>query len=366
LLDDCGEDRLLLLLDRLRLTALVGGRILQLAGADRFPRLADAVAEVASRTHLVGTIQAVVQRAVLQRLTQGGIAGAPLKGPDLALRVHGDLGLRPCMDVDVLVDAERLADAVAIVRTLGYGEPPPRDAPWFGELHDRLDHPALTMPAVEVHWRAEWYSKDARAGGLARLALERSTPDARGRGRELLPADELALLLLVYARDSMVGLRLPADVAAWWDRYGSAVPDGALQEIVDADSPLVLPLATSALACQRLVGLPVGRLLALEPARGARGRLAARLADPFLDEPPAHRSSALVDGLLSSRGAVLPFLRRRVLLPAGHIALRYGGPEGPGSSARVRLLQIQHPFRQLAYFAWFVAFPPPRPPGTAV
>ncbi len=304
----------------------------------------------------------MVQRAVLRRLTEHGIAAAPLKGPDLALRVHGDLGMRPCMDVDVIVDPDRLKEAVAVVQMLGYGEPPPSDAPWFGELHERLDHPADTMPTVEVHWRAEWYSKDARAGGLARSALERSDPELSGDGRRLAPADELAILLLVYARDSLVGMRLPADIAAWWDRYGSDVPAGALQAIVEVDPPLALPLATAAVTCQRLVGLPAGRLLALGPARGARARLAGRLADPFLDEPPAHRASALVDGLLSSRRKIPAFLRRRVLLPAGHTALRYGALDGKGSAVRVRLLQLQHPFRQVAYFASFAAFPPPRPP----
>lgn len=86
------------------------------------------------------------------------------------------------------------------MRTLGYGPGAPANSPWLTELHQRLIHPASTMPIVELHWRAEWYSRTAATGGLARAALERSRPDPEGRGRELRRADELALLLLIHAR----------------------------------------------------------------------------------------------------------------------------------------------------------------------
>ena len=360
LLATCDEGRLLALLDRLRLTALVSRRIQALGGDAVFSRLARAADTAVRAAWLHGEVQAGVQRRVLERLTQAGISAASLKGPDLAQRIYGDLALRPSSDVDVLVDPDRLHEAVAVVQALGYGPRPSFDAPWLAELHHQLVHPTEAMPVVEVHWRAEWYSSFAGVGGFARSALERSRPDAVGVGRRIEPADELALLLLIYARDCLVGLRLPADIAAWWDIYGPDVAGGALQALVEADPPLAVPLAAAALTCERLVGLPAGQILDTAPARVARGRLAMRLADPFLDEPAARSTSSLVDGLLSSRRTLLPFIRRRVLPPIGHVELLYGGNGWSLGSLGLRILQAQHPIRQLAYYAWFVGSPPPR------
>jgi hypothetical protein len=38
--------------------------------------------------------------------------------------------------------------------------------------------------------------------------------------RRLEPVEQLAALLLFYARDGFLGLRFVADIAAWWDRHG--------------------------------------------------------------------------------------------------------------------------------------------------
>ncbi|HEX3874061.1 MAG TPA: nucleotidyltransferase family protein [Solirubrobacteraceae bacterium] len=352
----CDEDHVLELLRRTRLTALVGRRIVAVAGPGAFPRLALVAGGVAAATRRRNAAHEILQLGILARMTQAGVAAAPLKGPDLARRIHADPGLRLSGDVDVLVDSDRLSDAVAVVETLGYRDVPSTGRPWLTELHRRLEHPSPAMPRVEVHWRAEWYSSRPECGGFAGAALERSHPDPGGQGRRFRPADELALLLLVYARDELVGLRLPADLAAWWDRHGPDVGDGALQEIVEADPPLATPLATAALICGRLVGLPAARLIDLGPAKAPRARLATRLADPFLDQPPRRRASTLVDGLFSSRGTIRSFLRRRVFVPTGHVAATYGCDAGP----MLYLLTIQHPVRRAVHYARFVGSPPPR------
>jgi hypothetical protein len=363
LLETTDQDRLLTVLDRLQLTSLVGDRAVRLVGARRLPIIAAGAAAAAAATRPHAQRLAIIQRAVLRRLRAAGIVAAPLKGPDLAERIHGDLGLRPSADVDVLVDPDRLDDAVAAVRELGYGPPPPAHAPWLRELHLRLDHPAATMPPVEIHWRAEWYAVRGAPGGLARAALARSVADCAGVGHRLQPEDELALLLLVFARDGLVGLRLAADIAAWWDRYGAAIAPGAMQRIVDSDPALAAPLATAALSCALLVGLPAADLLDLEPARRLRTRLAGRLADPLVELPARRRAATLVDGLLSSRHTLRPYLRRRLLPPAGHIAVTYGQRAAAGNRVGVRLLQAQHPLRQIAGFAFCVAAPPRRVPN---
>jgi hypothetical protein len=362
LLEACDEGKLCSLLERLRLLEHVGGRIVASAGKDRFPRLALSAwgSTVAARAQ--GEAQAVVQYAALERLAQAGIRAAPIKGPDLALRVYGDLGLRQCADVDIVVDPGRLDDAVGVLQTLGYDSGPPAGSPWLTDLHRRLAPSSPALPMVELHWRAEWYSCQASTGGLARAALERAIPDARGRGLRFRPADELALLLLVYARDGMPGLRLPVDIAAWWDRYGSELQPRPLQQIVDVDPRLAVPLATAAAVCERLVGFPAAGLLDVAPSRTSRGLLAARLSSAFLDEPSKRSAATLVDGLLGGRATVLSFARRRLFLPRGQVATMYRLSRATAWRVPTWLLQAQHPLRQLVYFAWYIGSPPPRPP----
>jgi hypothetical protein len=361
LLETCDEERLGVLLERIRLVEHVGGRIVAAAGRERFPRLALAAWGSTAALRTLGAIQAVVQYGALERLSRAGIRAAPIKGADLALRVYGDLGLRGSADVDIVVEPDRLDDAVDVLGTLGYDGGPDASSPWLMALHRRLEHPRAAMPPVEVHWRTEWYSESAMSGGLARAALERAIEDPHGRGLRFRLADELALLLLVFARDGLPGLRLPADVAAWWDRYGPDLGPLPLQGIVEEDPSLAVPLATAAVVCERLVGLPAARLLDIAPARSRRGRLAARLSSAFLDEPRKRSAVGLIDGLLGGRQAWSGFARRRLLLPVGHVATTYrltGTPAG----ARVRMLQAQHPVRQLVYYAWYIASPPPRAP----
>jgi hypothetical protein len=191
------------------------------------------------------------------------------------------------------------------------------------------------MPPIELHHRIEWY-----AGAPFALDVLARTTCARG-ARRAAPADELALLLLIFARDGFPGLRLPADLAAWWDRHGSQLPDQPLRSIAEAHAALARPLATAALVAERLVGLPAAHLLDLAPAAGRRSRLAAALADPLLQHGPA--GPTLVDGLLCDRRALRGWTRRRVLPPRGHVARTYGLPKARGP--RVTLLQAIHPAR---------------------
>jgi hypothetical protein len=139
------------------------------------------------------------------------------------------------------------------------------------------------------------------------------------------------MLLLMFARDGFWGLRLPADVAAWWDRFGAALGEGGLRPIVESHPELRPAIDASAAACERLVGVPADVILpgGRRPAR-RRGRLAVRLANWSADgsarQYPAN--VRLVDLLLLPRGGHLAFARRHVLLPPHVIATMYRLPEG--------------------------------------
>jgi hypothetical protein len=216
------------------------------------------------------------------------------------------------------VPATGLQRAVALTRAEGY-EPQdgPRRRDGLPELHIKLDRAG--MPSVDLHWRVHWYES-----GFSHAALTRSAPEADGIRRAQL-ADELAMLLLFFARDGFHGLRHAADIGAWWDRHGPAHPSGGVLDEHAARYPeLARALRAAALSAERHAGVPAAALLADADAVGRRGRLAVSLGDWAAegDRDQLAANIDLVDGLLSPRGRVGDFLRRQLLGGAG---LRAGG-----------------------------------------
>src|SRR5205814_8803590 len=98
------------------------------------------------------------------------------------------------------VAPEHLKRAVEVVRELGYARPTDYvDSSGLPLLHFALVHERDELPPVELHWRIHWYE--------TRFARERLlAPDGAPDWRPA-PVDELAALLLFYARDGFTGLR---------------------------------------------------------------------------------------------------------------------------------------------------------------
>ena len=69
---------------------------------------------------------------------EAGIPLVVLKGACFALTIYPDIGLRPMGDLDILVPASQLADAVHIAKSLGYEAAVPEAAPGLRDLmsHD--------------------------------------------------------------------------------------------------------------------------------------------------------------------------------------------------------------------------------------
>lgn len=319
------------LLREARLLPQLGPRIVEAAAARADTELTAAVAgSLAAGRRQAALLQAVSERTI-EALRAAGIRSAALKGPLLAEAVYDDAGRRQSSDVDLLVAAEDLGPAVAVARSMGYAPP----ADWVGRdglplLHFSLPHERGELPPLELHWRIHWYE--------SRFARERLLPPDLDRPSAWrpTPADELASLLLYFARDGFTGLRHATDLGAWWDRCGSELPDGALEELARTYPQLRPAIAAGAEAARVRIGLDRvwggGRL-------GAGPRAAVRLTArprPYRSREQLFAQIGLVDGLLTPRGGFRAFVRRQVAPPAEVIrehTEKDGRGDRPGSTA---------------------------------
>ena len=208
-----------------------------------------------------------------------------MKGPALGQALYGQPGRRPSADIDLLVVAEDLNRAVEVAEHLGYRDTERyRPGDRLPLLHRRLAHRTPGLPVLELHWRVHWYEQL-----FSREMLIRSSP-AGFVGRRPAPADELTSLLLFYARDGFVDLRLACDVAAWWDAWGSELPRGAVTDQAARYPALERVLLAATEVADRVVGVPRLALLGEEPELERRVRLATHLANPNAGAPrPSNR-----------------------------------------------------------------------------
>jgi hypothetical protein len=295
-----------------KLLPTLGPRIVELANGRASEDFAAAVDQaIASARRHGGFLQLVSLRAIAM-LADAGIPSVALKGPLLGEAIYGDPGRRPSSDIDLLVSPEQLQTAVEVMRGLGYGAP--TDHVYDGGLpllHFMLVHERGELPPVELHWRVHWYERS--------FASERLLPPAVDPlgGWRPAPADELAALLLFYARDGFVGLRLAGDLGAWWDVYGAELAPGALDELLAAYPAFARAIPVALAVAERIVGLPAARVIANTPRLSLRERVAVRLANPNPRSSPSqmYADMGLIDGFLTPPGGYGAFVRRQVLPP---------------------------------------------------
>jgi hypothetical protein len=292
-----------------RLLPLLGTRALDVAGDLAPPRFHGAVAQAVARARARGLAVEAATGGALSALERAGVPAISLKGPLLAQDLHGDLGMRDTHDVDVLVERPLLDAARRALEGLGYVP-----APGPRHLHVELRHAAL--PPVDLHWRVHWYESafSSRLVGAAAPG-----PDGRPRPRA---EDLAAALLLFYARDGLQGLRLPADLAAWWDDRRDAVPPAFLEAMARRHPELAPALTAAAVAVERCAEVPATAWLGGAAARGRSVELAVRLADwaqrGDRDQLAANRS--LVNAVLGPRRSLPGFARRELRAGPGLVA----------------------------------------------
>jgi hypothetical protein len=92
---------------------------------------------------------------VLTRLfDQAEIPLVVLKGACFALTIYPDIGLRPMGDLDLLVPASKLSEAVRIAKTLGYVDIVPEASPGLGDLLGHaifLQKTGVSSITLELH-----------------------------------------------------------------------------------------------------------------------------------------------------------------------------------------------------------------------
>jgi hypothetical protein len=309
------------LLQQFSLLPLLGSRLTAITEVPRSfrARLEDAKQAVRLRSEVTDRAMLDAYRA----LETEGIVALPLRSPLLTPRV------------EILVRPGELQRAEGVLTKLGYAaKPEPR---WVGELpllHSTLAPPKPWLPGIELHWRVHWYEHHFSATLLAS-----STPEPEGVRR--LPATEdIALRLVLYARDGLYGLRWVADLAAWWDAHAESLESGALTEFAQRHPNLRSTLMAAGDAASALAGLPAAELIA--GTRPAGARLASRLAHWHGRDTAMELVSVmtLVDLLLAPPGKRGSWVTRHVLQPEEHIAQTYG--LDPDAHARVRVRRIIH------------------------
>jgi hypothetical protein len=295
-----------------KLLPTLGPRIVELAKGHASADFAAAVEQATASGRRHGAFLQLVSLRAIAMLADAGVSSVALKGPLLGEDIYGDPGRRPSSDIDLLVSPEQLQTAVEVIRGLGYRAPTDHvydDG--LPLLHLMLVHERGELPPVELHWRVHWYERS--------FASDRLLPPAVDQlgGWRPAPADELAALLLFYARDGFVGLRLASDLGAWWDVYGDELAPGALDDLLHTYPAFARVIPVAVEVAEKIVGLPAAQLVGDLPRLGLRERVAIRLANPNPHSSPAqiYADMGLIDGLLTPRGGFGAFVRRQVLPP---------------------------------------------------
>ena len=312
------------------LASLAAGQLLLPLAAHRLeescpglapPELCEPAEREARQGRFRGALHQTMTALLVRRLEEAGIGAVPLKGAFLAETLYGDPGLRFSGDLDLLVDPAQLDAAAAVLMAGGYGRT--TDFAWQGGLpllHHALPPERPELPPLDLHWRIHWYETRFSQG-----ILERSEPD-RARGRRLRVEDELAALLIFYARNSLFGLRLAADLAAWWDARGSELGELPLESTVASHPELRRAIAAAAVSAQRLVGFPAERVLGEQARLDRRSGRAISLAnwDMRGSRREWETAGAAIDWLLAPAGHLRSFARRYWFQPTEAIARTYG------------------------------------------
>jgi len=96
---------------------------------------------------------------VTELLSHGAIRFATFKGPSLAAAIYGDLSLRECNDIDIIVDEHQVPEAETVLASVGYK--PAHGSPEFRAAFLSYQKQFMlvredSMLAIDLHWDFTW------------------------------------------------------------------------------------------------------------------------------------------------------------------------------------------------------------------
>lgn len=178
-----------------------------------------------------------------------GIPVAVLKGAPLAMRLHGDPGIRHAGDIDLLVPPEALDGALHVLMAEGYAGVGNSSDP----IHQELFHPQRRC-SVELHW--------ALAENRYQLGALPSPSDwdemrlAGGQRVKVLPGDFGLLYLFIHgARHCWFRLKWVADMAFLMAREPEERLAGFVAYATAAGA--FRPVAQGMILAHQLTGVPL-------------------------------------------------------------------------------------------------------------
>jgi hypothetical protein len=259
--------------------------------------------------------------AALDVFEAAGVRSLALKGVPLVLEHYDDVSLRPMWDVDLLIDADRVLDALAALRAAGWRNAYPEREHVVRVYSEAQMRSPDGRTELDVHWRlVPWVDRHAGAADPELWAAAHSL-DVDGRST-LAPAPEdlvLHVILHAFRTGWRVVPRWVADVAMVlrrlqevfdWDRFVHRATQGRIVppvlDALDFACELV-PLPVPDDARRALRAAPVDRIEAYRYQVASRLRTGARL--PVLGELGDLR-------VLWARHTLnVPFLARTTALP---------------------------------------------------
>lgn len=179
---------------------------------------------------------------ILSNLRRAGVDAIPFKGPMLALRAYGDLGLRSFADLDFLIRPSKIQACMDCLGELGYRQTDRLTPRQWRAFYSYCGQDILFGPGapVEPHWEfaPRTLSIDIDYPALWSRARLRAQD-----GTEVLamaPEDELTSLCLHGAKERWTRLKWVADVAEFvrqqpdldWDAVVTRSQEQGVQRIV--------------------------------------------------------------------------------------------------------------------------------------
>ena len=194
----------------------------RLSDADIPSDMLDAAQTFRVRAEAEGAKRVAQTSDVLEALAAEGIPALPFKGVALAMLAHADPVVRPSNDIDVLVQREHMARAVACLGALGYREGETFSARIMTACYATYGQEILFADGrlpVEPHWTfaPSPFAVELDLEGMWRRAI---AIDLAGRRTRTLSVEDTLLVACLHgAKEKWWRLLWVADIAALVHRH---------------------------------------------------------------------------------------------------------------------------------------------------